>query len=294
MNTLKQGYYTGERALFQSDGLKIDSGIFADGESPLKESKNIEIDNSIFKWKYPLWYCQNIEVNQTTLLETARSGIWYTNHIHISDSMIEAPKTFRRGKDITLVNVDMPNAEETFWNCQKIHLNNVHARGDYYGMNSEDIEVDRLYLSGNYCFDGGKNIVVRNSQLNSKDAFWNCENVTVYDSVIIGEYLGWNSKNLRFVNCTIESLQGLCYIEGLKMENCKLINTTLAFEFCTDIDADICSHVDSIMNPISGNIIVDSVGEYIHEADKVDISQTTLIERNKNKCDECCGRIAYV
>ncbi len=294
MNTLKQGYYTGERALFQSNGLKIDGGIFADGESPLKESKNIEIDNSIFKWKYPLWYCQNIEVNHTTLLDTARSGIWYTNHICISDSMIEAPKTFRRGNDITLVNVDMPNAEETFWNCKNIHLKNVHARGDYYGMNSDDIEVDGLYLSGNYCFDGGKNIVIRNSQLNSKDAFWNCENVIVYDSVIIGEYLGWNSKNLTFINCTIESLQGLCYIEGLKMENCKLINTTLAFEFCKDIDADICSHVDSIMNPISGKIIVDSVGEYIHESNKVDVSQTTLIERDKMKCQECCGRIAYV
>ncbi|MCD8028205.1 MAG: DUF3737 family protein [Erysipelotrichaceae bacterium] len=294
MNTLKQGYYTGERALFQSDGLKIDEGIFADGESPLKESKNIEIDNSIFKWKYPLWYCQNIEVKHTTSLDTAISGIWYTNHICISDSMIEAPKTFRRGQDITLVNVDMPNAEETFWNCKNIHLNNVHARGDYYGMNSEDIEVDRLYFSGNYCFDGGKNIVIRNSQLNSKDAFWNCENVTVYDSIIIGEYLGWNSKNLTFVNCTKESLQGLCYIEGLKMENCRLINTTLAFEFCKDIDADICSHVDSIMNPISGKIIVDSVGEYIHESDKVDVSQTTLIERDKMKCKECCGRIAYV
>ena len=54
------------------------------------------------------------------------------------------------------------------------------------------------------------------------------ENVTVYDSVIIGEYLAWNTKNITFVNCTIESLQGLCYIEGLKMVNCKLINTTLA------------------------------------------------------------------
>ncbi|WP_370784283.1 DUF3737 family protein [Faecalibacillus intestinalis] len=36
-------------------------------------------------------------------------------------------------------------------------------------------------------------------------------------------------KNITFVNCKIESLQGLCYIEGLKMVNCKLINTTLCF-----------------------------------------------------------------
>ena len=45
------------------------------------------------------------------------------------------------------------------------------AKGDYFGMNSENIEIDGLNLSENYCFDGGKNITVRNSKLVSKDAF---------------------------------------------------------------------------------------------------------------------------
>ena len=62
--------------------------------------------------------------------------------------------------------------------------------------------------------------------------------MTVYDSTIIGEYLAWNSKNVTFINCTIESLQGLCYIENLKMINCTLMNTTLAFEYCENIDVE--------------------------------------------------------
>ena len=44
------------------------------------------------------------------------------------------------------------------------------------------------------------------------------KNVTVYDSFITGEYLGWNAKNLTLINCTIESLQGLCYIDNLVNE----------------------------------------------------------------------------
>ena len=190
--------------------------------------------------------------------------------------MIDAPKTFRRGTHISLENVNMVNAQETLWKCQDIKLHNVVAKGDYFGMNSENIEIDGLNLSGNYCFDGGKNIVVRNSKLVSKDAFWNCENVTVYDSVIIGEYLAWNTKNITFVNCKIESLQGLCYIEGLKMVNCKLINTTLAFEFCKDIDAQIVSHIDSITNPISGKISAHSIGEMIIDDQIIDPSQTKI------------------
>ena len=117
---------------------------------------------------------------------------------------------------------------------------------------------------------------IRNSNLLSKDAFWNTENVTVYDSFISGEYLGWNAKNLTLVNCTIESLQGMCYIDNLVMKNCKLINTTLAFEYST-VDADICSKIDSVMNPTSGIIKAQHIDNLIIEKDKVDPSKTKII-----------------
>lgn len=279
MKLIKEQYLTGERTLFQSTDCTIQDSIFGDGESPLKESRQIEIYNSIFKWKYPLWYCHDIKVENTTLLGTARSGIWYTHHIAISHSTIEAPKTFRRSSHITLNDVDIPLALESFWNCQHISLHNVTARGDYFGMNSENIQIQNLHLTGNYCFDGSKNMEVRNSRLISKDAFWNCENVVVYDSTIIGEYLGWNSKNITFINCTIESLQGLCYIENLKLVNCKLINTTLAFEFCENIDADICSRISSITNPISGVIKSEGIDEIILDKDKIDPERTIIMTK---------------
>lgn len=60
----------------------------------------------------------------------ARSGIWYTDQISINDSVIEAPTTFRRSSEIRLTNVDLPNAQETLWNCTDIHLNHVTAIGD--------------------------------------------------------------------------------------------------------------------------------------------------------------------
>ena len=133
-----------------------------------------------------------------------------------------------------------------------------------------------MNLTGNYCFDGSKNIEVYNSKLISKDAFWNCENVVVYDSTIIGEYLAWNSKNITFINCVIESLQGLCYIDNLKMINCKLINTTLAFEYST-VDVEINSHIDSIVNPSSGIIQAQSIGEIILDDKKINPHDTKII-----------------
>lgn len=276
MKIIEQQLLTGERALFKSSDLQISYSTFADGESPLKESHDIKIDHSSFKWKYPLWYCKNIVVEDSTLFEMARSGIWYTENISISNSIIEAPKIFRRAKNITLDNVTMPNAGETLWNCDEISLKNVTAKGDYFGMNSTNVKIDGLNLVGNYFLDGGKNIEIHNAKMLSKDSFWNCENVTVYDSFISGEYLGWNSKNLTFVNCIIESLQGMCYIDNLVMKNCRLINTTLAFEYST-VDVEINSVIDSVMNPTSGTIRAKGIGELIMDKTKINPDNTQII-----------------
>lgn len=276
MELIKQQLLTGERALFNSRDLQISYSTFADGESPLKESQNIKINHGMFKWKYPLWYCKNIVIEDSTFFEMSRSGIWYTENISIKDTIIEAPKTFRHAKCITLENVNMPNANETLWSCDDISLKNVTAKGDYFGMNSKDIKIDGFQLVGNYSFDGGKNIEICNAKMLSKDAFWNCENVTVYDSFISGEYLGWNSKNLTFVNCTIESLQGLCYIDNLVMKNCRLLNTTLAFEYST-VDVQVKDSIDSVMNPAGGVIRAEGIGKLIMDETKIDPGKTQII-----------------
>ena len=91
--------------------------------------------------------------------------------------------------------------------------------------------------------------------------------------------MGWNAKNLTLINCTIESLQGMCYIDNLRMENCRLLNTTLAFEYST-VEADIASGIRSVMNPKGGTIAADSIGELIMEKDKINPDLTKIIVRD--------------
>jgi len=266
---------TGERALFQSENVHIVNTIFADGESPLKESRNIEIEDSIFKWKYPVWYSRNISVKNSTWLETARAGVWYTDTISVEDSIIQAPKSFRRCNGILLKNVSLPNAAETLWNCSTARLEHVTAQGDYFAMNSEDMTITDFSLTGGYAFDGVRNVEIHNAKILTKDAFWNSRDVTVYDSFISSEYLGWNSKNLTLVNCTIESLQGMCYCDSLVLKDCTLLNTSLAFEYST-VDAEIKGAIDSVKNPSGGCIRADRIDTLIMEADKVDVSKTKI------------------
>lgn len=275
MKEIRQEYLTGERALFNGENLKIYDTIFADGESPLKESHDIELYGSMFKWKYPLWYCKNITAEDCTWFEMGRAGVWYTDNITVKNAVIEAPKNFRRCHGVTLQNVNFPNAAETLWNCEDVIMEQVTARGDYFAMNSRNMKLRDFQLVGNYSFDGVKNMEIHNARLLSKDAFWNSENVTVYDSFISGEYLGWNARNLTLINCTVESLQGMCYIDNLVMKNCRLLNTTLAFEYST-VDAEINGKIDSVMNPLGGSIRADYIKELIIEKDKVDPDKTVI------------------
>ncbi len=280
MKTLKQQVFEGERALYASCDLEIYDTVFRNGESHLKESVRLKLDGCIFEWKYPLWNCNSVEVSNTTLLTSARSGIWYTDGITMSRCTVDAPKTFRRSHNITLCDCTMPFAQESMWNCTDITLRGLSVCGDYFGKNSENIRASSLNLSGNYAFDGCKNIEISDSRIISKDAFWNCENVTVRDSVIIGEYLAWNSRKVSFINCTIESNQGLCYIDGLTLVNCKLINTDLCFEYCKDVDATVIGSVISVKNPTSGKIKADSIGEIILDENFCNPKQV-IIETNE-------------
>ena len=73
----------------------------------------------------------------------------------------------------------------------------------------------------------------------------------------------------------IESLQGMCYIDNLVMKNCRLLNTTLAFEY-SQADVEIVGSVDSVFNPRGGIIRADRIGELILDGRKVKVDQTKI------------------
>lgn len=282
MRKIQNEHLTGERALFRLEDAEVDSCLFDDGESPLKEGRNLVVTNTTFGWKYPLWYGKGHKVSHCTFLEMSRSGIWYTDSSEFGNLDIIAPKEFRRCKDIVIRDTVFHNAQETLWNCQNVRMENVTAKGDYLGFNGENFEVKNLKLDGNYPFDGGKNIHVVDSVLNSKDAFWNCENVLIENSVINGEYFSWNSKNITLVNCTITSHQGFCYMDHVKLVNCRILpGSDLIFEYCSNIDADVRTPIDSVKNPISGTIRCGKIGELILDPDAgIDPKKTVIEQKN--------------
>ncbi len=277
---IEQQNFTEERALFFANNVSAEHCSFDIGESPFKESNGVCAKNCIIRSRYPFWYSSDIQIENCSFFDTARAGIWYTSDARFNNCVFASPKNFRRSNNIVLENITFSDDGELLWECKNVRIRNISVNGDYFAMNSENMSIENLKLAGKYSFDGVKNVEIRNSHLLTKDAFWNSENVTVYDSTVIGEYLGWNSKSLTLINCTVESLQGMCYIQNLKMINCKLVNTTLAFEY-SSVEADIVGHIDSVFNPSEGRISADSIGELTVDKDLVDPTRTVITYREK-------------
>ena len=265
METIKNQYFEGERPLYcRRDGLRLEGVKIGHGESSLKECANIEAVNCEFAGKYPFWECDGFTIRNCVFREGARAALWYTRGCRMYDTLVEAPKMFRRISDVYLENVKMPMAQETFWDCSDIRIRNVETSdANYIFMHSENIDIDGYTLYGNYSFQYVKNAVIRNANLQTKDAFWESENITVYDSVINGEFLAWYSKNLRLERCRIGGTQPLCYCENLILEDCTFEpDADLAFEY-SSVQATISGHIVSVKNPRSGFIKAGSIGELI-------------------------------
>lgn len=264
MELIKNRHFEGERPLFASQNLQLENVTIHTGESALKECRNIEVANSRFEGKYPFWHTNGFVVKNCLFTEGARAALWYSQNLQMTDSRVEAPKMFRDMDGIILENVQLSNAQETFWHCRNVELRQVQVnKADYLFMHGENIRIYNYNHTGGYSFQYCKNVEIHNAVINSKDAFWNTENVTVYDSELNGEYLGWHSHNLKLVNCKISGTQALCYAHDLIMENCTMEQSAdLCFE-CSTLNARINGPIHSVKNPRSGSIIAQSYGAII-------------------------------
>lgn len=261
MKVIKNKEFGGERPLFAEHDLHLEEVTVRQGESAVKECSNIEAVKCRFEGNYPFWHVHGFEIKDCYFDVGGRSALWYSDHLKMSDTVIDAPKMFREMKDLQLERVRINDADETFWRCENIVAHDLKLFGGTYPfMFSRNIFVDGLQSESKYVFQYVRNVEIHNARISTKDAFWEVEDVVVYDSVLDGEYLGWHSRNLRLVNCHISGLQPLCYAKNLVLENCTFDPACdRAFEY-SSVNADIRGGITDIKNPMSGRIVADKIG----------------------------------
>ena len=255
-----------ERSLYHLQHGDVISCTFAgpaDGESVLKEADDVTLENCSFSLRYPLWHVRGFWLKDSTMDEKTRAAIWYACDGEIRDSVLGGIKAVRECQRISLERCKVVS-QEFGWKSSGITLKDSEITAEYLFFDSRDVVLERVQMKGKYSFQYMENLQITDSDLDTKDAFWHSKNVTVVNSRVKGEYLGWFSEGLTLINCHIIGTQPLCYCKNLKLVNCTMEGTDLSFEY-SDVEAEIRGHVDSVKNPRSGVIVLDSVGEIITE-----------------------------
>ena len=266
LTIIKNQTFAMERALYNISDALVEDCRFAgeeDGESFLKECRNITVKNCFMDLRYPMWHVDNIEIIGCEMTVNCRAALWYDNGVSISDSAMHGIKALRECSDISLYKLDAVSPEFC-WRCKKIDIKDSTITSEYAFFESEDITAEGLTFGGKYSFQYVRNLTIKNSVLNTKDAFWHAHNVTVEDSVVNGEYLGWYSDGLTLIRCKISGTQPLCYCKNLTLIDCTMTGCDLSFEN-SEVNADIIGEITSVKNPRSGKIIADAIGEIITE-----------------------------
>lgn len=266
MKTIKNQTFDMERALYGSRGITLEDCAFdgpADGESALKESRDVHVSNCFFNLRYPFWHDDGLTITDSEMTELCRAALWYSTDIEITDTKLHGIKALRECSRVKMQGCDVISPEFG-WSVQDIEMRDSKVQSEYFMMRSERLDFANVELKGKYSFQYIQDSVFENCNFDTKDAFWHAKNVTVRNSVIKGEYLAWYCENVTFENCRIIGTQPLCYCKNLKLINCEMIDTDLSFEK-SDVEATITTPVMSIKNPASGHIYAPCVAEIIRD-----------------------------
>lgn len=269
-----------ERALYGQDGTQIINCTFdgpADGESALKECRNIVADGCYFNLRYPFWHVNNAVIKNSEMTDKCRAALWYDDGITIENTIMGGIKALRECSNISLLKTKVVSPE-FLWRCHNIKIEESSLESEYLMFECDNIEISKMEMKGKYSFQYVENMVIRDSVLDTKDAFWHSRNVTVYDSIVKGEYLAWYSENLKLVRCKIIGTQPLCYCKGLVLEDCTMESTDLSFER-SEVQAEVKGDIMSVKNPACGKIIADSIGEIIMEPEYTEPEKVEIIVR---------------
>ena len=253
-----------ERALYGAHDCLIRKCVFdgpADGESALKECREIIVEDCDFMLRYPFWHVTGANVQRITMTDTCRAAFWYDSKVQVYDSKLGGIKAFREMDDCMLSSCEI-DSKEFGWFCRGLRVKDCSLVSEYPFFQCKNMEIEGLKMQGKYSFQYCEDVVIRNCVLDTKDAFWHPKNVTVYDSVVKGEYLAWYSENLRLVRCKIIGTQPLCYCKGLVLEECTMEGCDLSFEN-SEVEATVSGSIDSVKNPHRGFVHADAIGEII-------------------------------
>lgn len=115
MDCIENKTFDSERALYGSRNLKVSKCAFdgpADGESALKECRNISAESCFFNLRYPFWHAKDVVVRDSVV--KGEYLAWYSENVTFENCRIIGTQPFCYCKNLKLVNCEMVDTDLCF------------------------------------------------------------------------------------------------------------------------------------------------------------------------------------
>lgn len=271
-----------ETILFERGyGARIDGGLYQEGRElaalsdtvvcgaefvsteetgePLIDVARVLVQNSIFAVERPLACADRTVINNCDFDDLTRGALCDASRVVVQHAVFEGNDTLAAGERIHVHDSEVYGhgfARDT----TKIKLTSVSVEGADAFCNCSRLAAWNLSVAGNGAFRHLSNALICGSIINGDDALAYADNVTLRDCVINGSRIGWRARDLTLINCTLIGAAPLCRAHEVNVIDCRMLLADMAFEY-SDVQAAVDGHINSVINPLSGTVIADTVGD---------------------------------
>ena len=123
-----------ERALYNLKNTDVSDCTFAgpaDGESVLKETRNVVVKNCDFSLRYPLWHARGFEMDHVSMDELTRAAIWYSYDGVIKNSKLHGIKALRECENIRIED-STAHSPEFGWRTRGLTIMSSEMVSEYF------------------------------------------------------------------------------------------------------------------------------------------------------------------
>ena len=124
MNIVENQTFDEERSLYNLRDSEVKNCVFggpADGESVLKEARNIAVSDCKFSLRYPLWHVRGFKLKDSFLDEGTRAPIWYAFDGELQGTTINGVKCLRECDNMSIHNCKIVS-DEFGWKYSNLNI----------------------------------------------------------------------------------------------------------------------------------------------------------------------------
>ena len=165
-NIIENQTFDEERALYNLKDTEVRNCTFAgkkDGESVLKETRNISVKNCSFSLRYPLWHAKKYELINSTFDENTRAPIWYSDDGVIENCKLKGIKLLRECNNTAIKNSEIIS-HEFGWKCNNVTMMDTKLESEYIFLDSKNIKLKSVgeIINEDSIMEVNGKVVIRN------------------------------------------------------------------------------------------------------------------------------------